>query len=58
MGRKELERKLRALGYAPTGKMSGNNHVVWFGRGRKVIVPVYEIIFDSTAARILEDAER
>lgn len=58
MRRAELEARLRALGYAPLGQSSGKNHEVWLGRGRKLYVPVYDLVLDSTAARILEDAER
>jgi hypothetical protein len=57
--RSELEEKLRALGWAPTGLGSGKRHDVWAhqARGIKLYVPLYDLILDSTAERILADAE-
>ncbi len=55
--RAELEARLKALGWAPTGQASGRNHTVWTRKGRKLVVPAYDLIFDSNANAILADAE-
>lgn len=58
--RAELERRLATLGWTPTGAASGKNHTVWIHARKpgKLIVPVYDLIYDSNAERILADAER
>ena len=58
MRRSELARKLRELGRVEAGEASGANHTVWVRQGRRLAVPVYELICDSTAERLLEQAER
>jgi hypothetical protein len=57
--RSALEEKLRALGWSPTG-LSGKNHTVWahLNKRHKLVVPVYDLIYDSNAEGILTDAER
>lgn len=59
MKRAELETKLKALGWVSSGK-SGSNHAAWTHpkKNRTLFVPVYDLIYDSNAAGILEDAER
>jgi hypothetical protein len=56
--RTELEAKLKALGWAPTGERSGQNHTVWVHPRKpfKLYVPRYDLIVDAVAQRILEDA--
>jgi len=57
--RSELEKRLKALGWGPTG-VSGKNHTVWTHPRKihKLVVPVYDLIYDSNAEGILTDAER
>ena len=57
--RAELEKRLRAFGWAPTGQASGKHHSVWAHRDRelKIYVPDYDLIPDAVGQRILEDAE-
>lgn len=58
MRRKELEARLRALGWYPAG-LSGARHVRW-KHARKtyvVVVPIYDLLNDSNAAGILARAE-
>jgi predicted RNA binding protein YcfA (HicA-like mRNA interferase family) len=57
--RSELEEKLKALGWSPTG-VSGKNHTVWTHprKSHKLVVPIYDLIYDSNAEGILTDAER
>lgn len=57
--RVELERRLRAVGWAPTGQTSGKHHRVWTHPDRelKLYVPDYDLIPDAVGQRILEDAE-
>jgi hypothetical protein len=59
MKRSELERKLKALGWAPTGKTSGANHDVWAHpkRTRRLYIRRVDVINVHTANRILEEAE-
>jgi hypothetical protein len=54
----ELERRLRALGWSPTGEMSGRNHNVWAHPDvpRRLYVPVYDLINDASALRMLGEA--
>jgi hypothetical protein len=60
MRRSELEARLRALGWLPTDQASGVNHRLWAHptKPHKIAVPNYELIWNSTAERILDDAER
>jgi hypothetical protein len=55
----ELEKRLRALDWAPTGQASGKHHRVWAHPDRelKLYVPAYDLIPDAVGQRILEDAE-
>ncbi len=59
MRRTELEEKLKALGWATTGQASGQNHTLWAhpAKRAKIAVPNYDLLIDSTAERILSDAE-
>lgn len=59
MRRSELERRLRALGWVPTGETSGVNHTKWahLQRPDKLAVPIYDLVFDSRAQSLLSDAE-
>ena len=59
MRREELERKLRALGWFPTGDASGRNHRVWRHATKHGVlaVPISEIVFDVTAEALIERAE-
>lgn len=61
MRRTDLEKQLKALGYYPAGQRSGKGHMMWFGPGGKVAVPMTtdndELILDSVAASILELAK-
>ena len=59
MRRTALEAKLRALGWFQIAR-SGKNHTVCVHakKYRKLVVPDYELIFDSNAEGILADAER
>jgi len=58
MKRVDLEDKLRALGWSPTGAPSGAHHLVWSHprRSYKLYVPSYDLIFDATAERLLAQA--
>lgn len=58
MRRVELERRLRGLGWSPTGEGSGRNHDVWVHPTVevKLYVPRYDLIIDVVAHRILENA--
>lgn len=55
----ELEKRLRGLGWAPTGQASGKHHRAWFHPDRefKLYVPNYDLIPDAVGERIIEDAE-
>ena len=59
MKRSELEEKLKALGWSATGG-SGKNHTVWThpSKRHRLVVPIYDLIYDSNAEGILTDAER
>lgn len=57
MRRPELEARLEALGWVRTSQTSGRHHTVWKRKGRKLVVPAYDLIFDSNANAILADAE-
>lgn len=59
MRRSELERKLTALGWAPTGETSGVNHTKWVHpkSPEKLAVPIYDLVFDSRAESLLGEAE-
>jgi len=58
MKRSDLEQRLRALGWSPTGARSGANHAEWSHprRRHKLYLPTYDLIFDATAERLLEQA--
>jgi hypothetical protein len=57
MRRTELERKLRALGWSTKGESSGAHHVLW-RRGRStLVVGNYDIVWDSTAERLIRYAD-
>ena len=57
--RAELEKRLRAIGWAPTGQASGKRHRVWAHPERDIVlyIPEYDLIPDAVGQRILEDAE-
>jgi len=56
--RSELEKKLKALGWSPTGQASGSNHTLWVHPTKgKLAVPRYDLIIDATAERLLDEAE-
>lgn len=59
MGRRELEQKLKALGYVRAGRR-GAKHVTWLRprTGTRVYVPQVDILNIHTAQRILAEAER
>ena len=59
MKRTELEARLRALGWRPTGDTSGANHDVWTHakRSRRLYIRRVDVINIHTANRILEEAE-
>ena len=56
--RAELEKRLKALGWAPTSKGSGRNHRVWAHSQREfeLYIPQYDLIPDAVGQRILDDA--
>lgn len=56
--RTDLEKRLKALGWAPTSKASGKNHRVWAHprREHELYIPQYDLIPDAVGQRILEDA--
>ena len=56
--RTDLEKRLKALGWAPTSKASGKNHRVWAHPKREfeLYIPQYDLIPDAVGQRILEDA--
>ncbi len=58
MRRSDLVEKLRNLGWIETTEASGVNHTIWTRRGRRLAVPTYELIYDATAERLVEQAER
>ena len=37
---------------------NGANHSIWTRAGRRLAVPNYDIIWESTAERLLEQAQR
>ena len=59
MRRLELERRLKELGWVPTGEASGVNHTKWAHPNRrgKLAVPIYDLVFDSRAEALLSEAE-
>ena len=59
MKRSELEKKLKALGWVPTGEFSGINHTQWAHPNRpgKLAVPIYDLVLDSSAESLLIQAE-
>jgi hypothetical protein len=56
--RTDLEKGLKALGWAPTSKASGRNHRVWTHPQREfeLYIPQYDLIPDAVGQRILDDA--
>lgn len=56
--RTDLEKRLKALGWAPTSKASGRNHRVWDHPQREfeLYIPQYDLIPDAVGQRILSDA--
>jgi hypothetical protein len=56
--RTDLEKRLKALGWAPTSKASGRNHRVWAHPQREfeLYIPQYDLIPDAVGQRILDDA--
>jgi hypothetical protein len=59
MRRMDLERKLMELGWHSTGEASGKRHAVWRNPKKRhpIYVPTEDIILDSTAERLLGEAE-
>ena len=59
MRRADLERKLTEMGWRSTGEASGTRHAVWRHAMRRhaIYVPIEDLILDSTAERILDEAE-
>lgn len=55
MGRKELERRLTALGYESLERVT-RGYVAWIGRRRVIAVPQIDIIRDDVADAILATA--
>lgn len=58
MRRSDLEQELIKLGWTATTQVSGRNHLIWTRKGRQVVVPQYDLVYDSTAERLLEQAGR
>ena len=56
--RSDLEKRLKALGWARTSKASGRNHRVWAHPQREfeLYIPQYDLIPDAVGQRILDDA--
>ena len=56
--RTDLEKMLKALGWAPTSKTSDRNHRVWAHPQREfeLYIPQYDLIPDAVGQRILDDA--
>jgi len=59
MRRTELERKLMELGWRSTGEARGMRHAVWRHPKKRhpIYVPTEDIILDSTAERLIGEAE-
>lgn len=59
MRRTDLERKLMGMGWRSTGEASGTRHAVWrhTKKRHRIYVPTEDIILDSTAERLLGEAE-
>jgi len=59
MRRTDLERQLTERGWHATGEASGMRHAVWRHPKKRhtIYVPTEDIILDSTAERILGEAE-
>jgi len=55
MKRRELERKLRLLGWESHG--SGSRHDIWIFGQREIIVPRHDEINELTARAILRTAQ-
>jgi len=59
MRRADLEKKLTEMGWRPTGEASGMRHAVWRHSKKRhpIYVPTEDIVLDSTAERLLDEAE-
>ncbi len=59
MRRRDLEKKLTEMGWRPTGEASGMRHAVWRHPKKRhpIYVPIEDLILDSTAERLLDEAE-
>lgn len=59
MRRTDLEKKLTKKGWWPTGEASGMRHAVWRHPKKRhpIYVPMEDIILDSTAERLIYEAE-
>jgi predicted RNA binding protein YcfA (HicA-like mRNA interferase family) len=60
MRRRELERRLKALGWSQTGFVAIRGHSQWKhpAKGFAIAVPSEDLVLDSVAERILVDAKR
>lgn len=57
--RRDFEKQLRNLGFAPSPQSSGKGHTMWYGRGRGIPVPAMgDLIHDDLAEAILVEAEQ
>ena len=59
MRRTDLERKLTEMGWRSTGEVSGMRHAVWRHQKKRhpIYVPIEDLILDSTAERLIDEAE-